>query len=183
MRRAVRIGLLGLLGSVLVVVGAVLATDAIEKYTGTTPIEPGSPFCFEVGKTSELGGDCFCVEGELTTIEELDCLVASRVVPASEYDSFRRGMGLMEPEDVDPQPTVSPTTSEPAPQPAESSPAATVVERAFCSAVGKTSELNQDCFCVEGTLDSIAELDCMVASGIIPEGEYEIYRKNIEAKN
>lgn len=183
MKRAVRIGLLGIVGSLLVVVGAVLATDAIEKYTGTTPIEPGSPFCFEVGKTSELGGDCFCVEGDLTTIEELDCLVASRVVPASEYDSFRRGMGLLEPEVVEPEVTQSPTTLEPTPKPSESESTATLVERPFCWAVGKTSEQDNDCFCVEGTLDRFDELDCMIASGKIPKSEYENYRKSIEAKN
>lgn len=179
MKRAVRLGLLGMVGSILLVVAAVLATDAIEKYAGTTEIAPDSPFCFEVGKTSELGGDCFCVEGELTTIEELDCLVASRVVPASEYDSFRRDMGLLEPEPVGQSPSPDETTSEPK----DSEPTTVVVERPFCSAVGKKSELDQDCFCVEGTLDTIEELDCLVASGILPESEYENYRQGIEAKN
>jgi hypothetical protein len=168
-----------MVGSILLVVGAVLATDAIEKYAGTTVIAPDSPFCFEVGKTSELGGDCFCVEGELTTIEELDCLVASRVVPANEYDSFRRGMGLLEPKTVE----LAPTPTETAPEPKDSEPTTVLVERPFCSAVGKSSELDQDCFCVEGTLDTIEELDCMVASGIVPESEYDNYRKSFDAKN
>lgn len=183
MKRTVRISLFGAIGSLLLVAGAVLATDAIEKYAGTTPIEPGSPFCFEVGKTSELGGDCFCVEGELTTIEELDCLVASRVVPANEYDSFRRGMGLLEPEVIEPDPTISPTAIEPAPKPSESTPTGTIAGWPFCWAVGKPSELNNDCFCVEGSLDKLDELDCMIASGKIPDSEYENYRKSIEAKN
>lgn len=100
MKRAVRVGLLGIVGSILLVVGAVLATDAIEKYTGTTVIAPDSPFCFEVGKTSELGGDCFCVEGDLDTVAELDCLIESRVIPADEREmflndpTFRKAAGL-----------------------------------------------------------------------------------------
>lgn len=166
---------LAAIGALLITLGAVLATDAIEKYTGTTPIEPGSPFCFEVGKSSELGGDCFCVEEELDSVAELDCLVESRVIPASEYEmflndpSFRKKAGLSE---LEPQ-SQAPTLSD----------APTQVVLPFCSAVGKESQIAGDCFCVEGSIDTIDELDCMIESGLIPREQYETYREQMTKGN
>ncbi len=97
MSRTLRNVVIGLITAALLSTGVALVTIGGEKYMGTTNIEAGSPFCFEVGKDSELGGDCFCVEGDLTTVEELDCLINSGVVPENERESFLRGMGLLEP--------------------------------------------------------------------------------------
>lgn len=148
MFRAIRMFTMALLGATFLVAGAVLATDAIERYTGTTPIEPGSPFCSDLGKASELGGDCFCVDGDLNTEEELDCLISSRVIPASEYASNMKAMGL---EALVP----------------------------ICSEIGRPAELDGDCFCTDGVLSSLEELDCLIASGAIPEAEIDKYRREI----
>lgn len=48
------------------------------------------PYCFNVGKSSESSGDCTCVQDLVTTMEEVDCLIASGVVPASSYEAYRK---------------------------------------------------------------------------------------------
>jgi hypothetical protein len=175
-----------LLGLIFMAAGAAWTAQSIEKYAGLTVIEPDSPYCFEVGKDSELGGDCFCVEDELTTVEELDCLIKSGVVPENERDSFLIGMGLLKPAVQESAPAESQTeepTVEPTEPSAESPPGSNIVTRPFCWDIGKTSESEGDCFCVEGQLDTLEELDCLIASGVIPESEYEKYRENILSKN
>lgn len=183
--RTLRNVVIGLVAAALLSTGVALATIGGEKYMGTTYIEPGSPFCFEVGKDSELGGDCFCVEEGLTTVEELDCLIKSGVVPENERDSFLRGMGLLDPAPVQSEPTSQQPEpqGEPSEVVGESPPNSNIVVRPFCWNIGKESELGKDCFCVEGELNTLDELDCLVASGIIPESEYESYRTHILSKN
>jgi len=37
-----------------------------------------------------------------------------------------------------------------------------------CSEIGKSNELAHDCFSVVGEISNIAEVDCFIASGLIP---------------
>lgn len=185
MSRTLRNVVIGLIAAALLSTGVAIVTIGGEKYMGTTNIEAGSPFCFEVGKDSELGGDCFCVEGDLTTVEELDCLINSGVVPENERESFLRDMGLLGSSSSGTAEHVGDGSDQTnsAQVSDESPPASNLVIRPFCWNIGKESELGQDCFCVEGELSSIDELDCLIASGIIPESEYESYRTRILSKN
>lgn len=48
------------------------------------------PYCFNVGKGSESGNDCTCVQDLVSTMAEVDCLIASGVVPAESYESYRK---------------------------------------------------------------------------------------------
>jgi hypothetical protein len=48
------------------------------------------PYCFNVGKGSESGGDCTCVQDAVSDIAEIDCLVASGIIPASDYEAYRK---------------------------------------------------------------------------------------------
>ena len=77
-------------------------TEEVLEVVETT--EPESPqvtnenpvFCWNIGKGDELGGDCFCVEGSVTDMLEVDCLIASGIVPADSYDDYRRYLGLID---------------------------------------------------------------------------------------
>jgi hypothetical protein len=61
---------------------------AIENVSEEVPAD--LPYCFNVGKTSELNNDCFCVQDIVSSMAEVDCLIASGVVPASSYEAYRQ---------------------------------------------------------------------------------------------
>jgi hypothetical protein len=50
------------------------------------------PYCFNVGKGSESDGDCTCVQDVVSDMAEVDCLIASGVVPASDYEAYRKAI-------------------------------------------------------------------------------------------
>ena len=54
----------------------------------------GDTYCFEIGKADELGGDCFCVQDEVSDMAEVDCLIASGIVPAESREDYLRYLGL-----------------------------------------------------------------------------------------
>ncbi len=53
----------------------------------------------------------------------------------------------------------------------------------FCWNVGKTNELGQDCFCVEGSVTNMDEVDCLIESGIVGEDTREVYREWLASQN
>ena len=54
------------------------------------PGTEGDVYCFQIGKATELDDDCFCVQDMVNTMEEVNCLIASGVVPASSYEIYRQ---------------------------------------------------------------------------------------------
>jgi hypothetical protein len=77
------------------------AEEVLEVVETTEPESPqvtneNPVFCWNIGKGDELGGDCFCVEGSVTDMLEVDCLIASGIVPADSYDDYRRYLGLID---------------------------------------------------------------------------------------
>ena len=71
---------------------------------------------------------------------------------------------------------VVPEQTEPEPKRSSENPV-------FCWNVGKTNELDQDCFCVEGSVTNMDEVDCLIESGIVGEDTREIYREQIALNN
>jgi hypothetical protein len=65
-----------------------------QETTDAVSVSGGDVYCFQIGKATELDGDCFCVQGDVSSIEEVDCLIASGIVPAESYDDYRRHLGL-----------------------------------------------------------------------------------------
>lgn len=145
------------LGLVFFWAGAAVAIDVSNNlYPGVTNIAPDSPHCFEVGKSSELGGDCFCVDGELSSLEELDCLVESGVVPANEYEAFK--------DDILGRQTLE-----------------ILPEVSQCAEIGKTSESGGDCYCVAGSVTDMQEVECLIESGVVSADSYDSYRRMLGA--
>jgi hypothetical protein len=140
------LGLVFLLGGTAVAIGIGSSTLDIQ-------IDSNSPICSDIGKTSEWGADCFCVEGDLSNLQELDCLVESGIVPKSEYESYKKSIFGSE-DEVQNQPTLR-----------------------QCQEVGKSSELDGDCYCVAGTVSDMKEVDCLIASGVVPADSYDAYRR------
>jgi hypothetical protein len=64
-------------------------------------------------------------------------------------------------------------------QPAEATTESTVADIPYCFNVGKGSESDGDCTCVQDVVSDMAEVDCLIASGIVPASDYEAYRENI----
>lgn len=146
MKRVARAAASFVLGFTFFVTGAAFA---IESDNG---IQSNVSFCFEVGKASESQGDCFCVKDTLSTIEELDCLVASGIVSTNEYEDYKR--------DITGQQEVQHQ-----------------LPGSQCADIGKSSELDGDCFCVTGSISSMDEVDCLIASGIVGSDSYDTYRQ------
>jgi hypothetical protein len=79
------------------IVEVVETTETATETTEATTESPAEevpadqlPYCFNVGKGSELNNDCFCVQDLVSTMAEVDCLIASGVVPASSYEAYRQ---------------------------------------------------------------------------------------------
>lgn len=117
-------------------------------------------FCWDIGKDDELAGDCFCVEGEVSDMAEVDCLIASGIVSADQRESY---MSWLAGEQA---PSVGRSSENPV----------------FCWAIGKENELEGDCFCVEGEVSDMAEVDCLIASGIVSPQERETYESYLESR-
>jgi hypothetical protein len=69
------------------------ATSSSEEpsTTGSSATGTGSSgdvYCFNIGKDNELDGDCFCVQDEVSDMDEVDCLINSGIVPASSRDGY-----------------------------------------------------------------------------------------------
>ena len=68
----------------------------VEATVEVSPEEPveesseGDVYCFQLGKSNELGGDCFCVQDNVSSMAEVDCLIASGIVPAESYETYRQ---------------------------------------------------------------------------------------------
>jgi hypothetical protein len=71
-----------------------VAETPVEEFV-ETPIKE-DVYCFQVGKSNELGGDCFCVQDVVSEIAEVDCLIASGIISIDLYDDYRRDLGLID---------------------------------------------------------------------------------------
>lgn len=131
-------------------------------------------FCWAIGKANELDGDCFCVEGEVSTMEEVDCLIASGIVdPSDRWNYEYELLGTL------PEEFVGQALSA-----EESQKIQDLIDNpVFCADVGKPNELGNDCFCVEGDLSNMEEVDCLIASGVVRPDERENYRLMFESQN
>jgi hypothetical protein len=130
----------------------------------------GDTYCFEIGKADELGGDCFCVQDDVSDMAEVDCLIASGLVPASSRASYlqelqARGDG-----------TGAGTNSGSSTGPSGSGASGDT----YCFEIGKDNELGGDCFCVQDSVTDMVEVDCLIASGIVPAESRESYLRYLE---
>jgi hypothetical protein len=117
--------------------------NAIEEYDDDARV-----LCSQIGKGVE-DSSCFCVEGEVSDESEVDCLIASGVVPPEEKETYLRNLGIIPPDEI----LRDPKANQPQ-----------------CSEIGKSNELDDDCFCVAGEVSDQAEIDCLLASGISLSG-------------
>jgi putative hemolysin len=129
--------------------------------SATGPSSSGDTYCFNIGKDNELDGDCFCVQDELSDVAELDCLIASGVLPASSRDAYLEGFSSRGSGSTD-SATNSNTGSGSS-------------EDVYCFNIGKDNELDGDCFCVQDEVSDMDEVDCLIASGIVPASSREGY--------
>ena len=118
-------------------------------------------FCSDINKSNEINGDCFCVKDAVSSIEEVDCLVASGIVSANEYDDY---IAFLNSSDSN---NSFQTTGMVQP----------------CYEVGKDNELGGDCYCVQDSVTNMNEVDCLINSGIVGEDTRETYREYISSLN
>jgi hypothetical protein len=136
--------------------------QSTSEATGSSvPNATGDTYCFNIGKDNELDGDCFCVQDEVSDMAEVDCLIASGIVPASSRDGYLQELSLR-----DLGSNGSTTNSNP-----RSGPFGDV----YCFNIGKDNELDGDCFCVQDEVSDMAEVDCLIASGIVPASSRDGY--------
>jgi putative hemolysin len=128
----------------------------------------GDTYCFNIGKDNELEGDCFCVQDELSDVAELDCLIASGLLPASSRDAYLEGFSSRGSGSTD-----SATNS---------NTGSGTSEDVYCFNIGKDNELEGDCFCVQDELSDVAELDCLIASGVLPASSRDAYLEGFSSR-
>lgn len=71
-----------------------IVIEDVPTSSGETRDWENPVFCFEIGKSNELGGDCFCVQGEVSDMREADCLIASGLVPPDARSTYLSHLGL-----------------------------------------------------------------------------------------
>ena len=63
-------------------------TSPTEETSASGSSSSGDTYCFNIGQYNELGGDCFCVQDEVSDMAEVDCLINSGIVPASSRENY-----------------------------------------------------------------------------------------------
>ena len=136
-------------------------TSSSEETSSSGSAAAVETYCFNIGKDNELDGDCFCVQDEISDMAEVDCLIASGVIPGESRASY-----LQNPSSAGSESTGSPTNSNSGSGPNGDT---------YCFNIGKDNELAGDCFCVQDEVSDIAEVDCLINSGIVPASSREGY--------
>ena len=119
--------------------------------------------------TLVVGGDTppeqdNCVEGEVSNMQEVDCLIANGIVPASDRETYMYHLGILEPQQVFSIPdTLNPYNP------------------VFCYEIGKSNELDGDCYCVNGEISDLREVDCLMASRLLAPETRQGYISYFEA--
>ena len=136
-------------------------TSSSEEPSSSGSSATGDTYCFNIGKDNELDGDCFCVQDEVSDMAEVDCLIASGIVPASSRASYLQELSLRESGS-----TGSSTNS---------NTGSGSTGDIYCFNIGKDNQLGGDCFCVQDVVSDMAEVDCLIASGIVPASSRDGY--------
>jgi len=142
---------------------SVNSPDSSGQTANQGPSPSGDTYCFEIGKANELGGDCFCVKDDVSDMAEVDCLIASGIVPASSRAGYLQEL----------ESRATGTDSGSSSGPSRTGPSGDT----YCFEIGKDNELGGDCFCVKDDVSDMAEVDCLIASGIVPAETREDYRR------
>jgi hypothetical protein len=64
------------------------SSDPVENL----PAETKDVYCFEIGHSVQ-SSDCFCVHEYVSSMAEADCLLASGIVTAADYEVYRQMLG------------------------------------------------------------------------------------------